>query len=244
MQRLFLHSYVRWMWLAIAYISVMLLLDIAGGDLWLASKLYQLQGQQWLLKDHWLTSGVLHKGARIVNYICVFAVILLLIHYRKQRLQYPQRFKATMALLVSLLMAFSVVAWLKTVTNIACPWDLSMFGGSQPYFDLFTTRPSNLPTGHCFPAGHASVGYAWIALYYFFQIVNPARRFHGLALGIVPGLILGITQQLRGAHFISHDVTTLLLCLLIAHCCFRLTFGKASSIRRISGAETALAIET
>ena len=65
MQKIFLHSYTRWMWLAIAYISVMLLLDIAGGDLWLATKLYQLR-QQWLLKEYWLTSGVLHKGARIV----------------------------------------------------------------------------------------------------------------------------------------------------------------------------------
>jgi membrane-associated PAP2 superfamily phosphatase len=36
----------------------------------------------------------------------------------------------------------------------------------------------------------------------------------GFALGL--GGVFGLAQQLRGAHFLSHDVWTLMICWLIA----------------------------
>ena len=72
------------------------------------------------------------------------------------------------------------------------------------------------PPGRCFPAGHASAGYAWLALFFFFTAVKPACRRWGLAIGIGLGLLFGIAQQLRGAHFLSHDVFTAMICWSIA----------------------------
>ena len=69
-----------------------------------------------------------------------------------------------------------------------------------------------MPAASCFPAGHASAGYAWVALYFFFLARRPAWRWRGLAIGLIAGAVFGIAQQLRGAHFFSHDLWTLMIC--------------------------------
>jgi len=97
-----------------------------------------------------------------------------------------------------------------------CPWDLLRYGGHQPYIGLFSHRPADMPMTACFPAGHASAGYAWLSLYFFALLWRPAWRWTGLALGLGSGLLFGISQQLRGAHFLSHDLATALLCWLLS----------------------------
>lgn len=208
--------------LLVIYTLTMLLLDVAGGDIWLATKLYNLQGQQWLLRDFWLTEDVLHKGARQLNYVLVAAVLLTALYYRYVVPTKRARANAYLALFLALISAFATVAWLKAITNVSCPWHLSLFGGAEPYVHLFQPKPAFVPYQKCFPAGHASVGYAWVALYYFFAKTHPKYRCLGLAIGLAAGMILGFTQQLRGAHFLSHDLTTLCISLCCAKFCFAL----------------------
>ncbi|WP_134056516.1 phosphatase PAP2 family protein [Rheinheimera aquimaris] len=204
------------------YVIAWLLLDVAGGDIWLASKIYAIEGYQWSLQQHWLTESILHRGARQLNYVCCAIVLIATVVANFKRAKYKQLADSLLALSLALLSAFVLVAYLKAITNIACPWDLAVFGGTEPYIHLLQKRPSYLPYKQCFPAGHASVGYAWVALYYFLKQVKPGWRFAGLATGLISGLVLGIAQQLRGAHFLSHDITTLLLSLLCAKFCFML----------------------
>lgn len=206
------------------YLALMLLLDIGGIDIWLASQLYALEGNQWALKEHWLTEDILHKGARKLNYLLAVAVLLTTLYYLWLDKTKPAFSKAYLALTLSLISSFALIAYFKAITNIACPWSLALFGGSEPYIHLLQPRPSYLTYSQCFPAGHASVGYAWVALYYFFRHSRPEYRFVGLAAALAGGLVLGVTQQLRGAHFMSHDLTTLFICVCCAKVCFALLF--------------------
>lgn len=220
-------------WLFGLYIIVLLILDIGHGDIWIANKLYALEGHQWALRQHWLTEGILHKGVRKINYAFCLALFLLTLYYVYNRKRFPDRAKDYTALTLSLLSSFILVGYLKAVTNIACPWDLTLFGGAQPYIHLFESKPHHLPYTKCFPAGHASIGYAWVALYFFFKIRIPQWRFIGLGIGLVSGIVFGVTQQLRGAHFLSHDITTLMVCLLCAKLCFMFTH-KATTLGHIT----------
>lgn len=206
------------------YLALMLLLDIGGIDIWLASRFYAAEGYQWALRDHWLTENILHKGARKLNYIFAVAVLVTTMHYLWLNKTKPALTKAYLALTLSLISSFALVAYFKAITNIACPWSLALFGGTEPYIHLLQPRPSYLSYSQCFPAGHASVGYAWVALYYFFRYSRPEYRFIGLTAGLVGGLVLGVTQQLRGAHFMSHDITTFFICVCCAKVCFALFF--------------------
>ncbi|CAD7735076.1 hypothetical protein LMG31886_21910 [Xanthomonas hydrangeae] len=73
---------------------------------------------------------------------------------------------------------------MKTWTNVDCPWDLHRYGGMKAFFGLFADRTDAYAAGNCFPAGHASAGYCWLALYFFFWTAAPRLRWLGLGLGL------------------------------------------------------------
>jgi len=217
--------------LVVLYFLLLLILDYAGVDIWLAKTLYHFEGIKWSLKHHWLTEDVIHKGGRLLNYIGIAVVLAMTIYWNCNKIQSDKR-DAYNRLCLSLTLSFISVNYLKAITNIDCPWDLSMFGGDMPYVHLFSDKPDWLPLARCFPAGHASAGYAWIALYYFFRRVAPRLQLMGLILGLSLGFIFGIAQQLRGAHFLSHDLTTLFLCWLIAFCVFNVGNNCDNTVKR------------
>lgn len=113
--------------------------------------------------------------------------------------------------MVAPLAASALVLLGKRTTGVDCPWDLQPFGGDLPYTPLLQQLFSG-GAGACFPAGHASAGYAWLALHFAAATAAPRWRYPLLAVALGLGGIFGITQQLRGAHFLSHDLWSLTLC--------------------------------
>jgi membrane-associated PAP2 superfamily phosphatase len=115
----------------------------------------------------------------------------------------------------SVTLATLAVSLLKSLTRMDCPWDLLRYGGTRPFIGMFEARHGLAASG-CFPAGHASAGYAWVALYFAALAARPAWRWAGLAIGLAGGALFGVSQQLRGAHFLSHDLWSLATCWLVA----------------------------
>lgn len=201
----------------------------SGFDQWLASWFYQLQGGQWRLQSYWLTETVLHQGVRQVNQ-WVMALLLCLWLAQCVTGRRTSSYRALGMLLLSLILSFSCVALLKKYIPMECPWDLQQFGGDKTFIGLLSSRPETMAPSQCFPAGHASIGYGWMALYYFCLMVCPAKARLALFASIGLGLLLGFTQQLRGAHFISHDIATAAICWLLASLTFR-GFYPQSTLR-------------
>ena len=100
----------------------------------------------------------------------------------------------------------------KSITHIYTPWDLSIFNGEQPYIKIFNAVPPGLPVGHAFPAGHASGGYCFLSLYFVLLQIRYPNKVYGIWAGLLLGIIFGVGQQIRGAHFPSHDMFTLVIC--------------------------------
>jgi membrane-associated PAP2 superfamily phosphatase len=71
-------------------------------------------------------------------------------------------------------------------------------------------------TGGCFPAGHASAGFAFIGGFFAFRQVLPATARRWLAGAMAVGLVFGLAQQVRGAHYMSHTLWTAWLCWTVA----------------------------
>jgi membrane-associated PAP2 superfamily phosphatase len=63
-----------------------------------------------------------------------------------------------------------------------------------------------MSAGHCFPAAHASSGYALIAFYFVFRERSRLLARAGVVATVLAGLVFGLAQQSRGAHFVSHDL--------------------------------------
>jgi len=191
------------------------LLMSLGGDQWVADQWYRLEGQHWALQNAWVTAHLVHRvGKWTSTAAALVAIVLCTQAWRGQRLaawRWPLLY-----LVLAVALGTGVVSWLKSVSNMDCPWDLARYGGTREYIGLFASRPHAMARGLCFPAGHSSAGFAWISLYFFALMVRPAWRWRGLAVGLVAGGVFGLSQQLRGAHFLSHDLWTLATCWLVS----------------------------
>lgn len=193
------------------------------GDRSWADRLYAWQGNAWTLKSTFVADTVIHDWGHLISVAAWLGVLATWIVAVK-RTQLAAWRRPLCYLALATLTATLLVGWMKSWTNMDCPWDVLDYGGNRPYHGLFDPRPANI-RGQCFPAGHASAGYCWLALYFFFIATRPRLRWVGLFVALGLGLLLGVTQQLRGAHFLSHDLWSLTLCWLIALGWYALMFG-------------------
>lgn len=208
--------YLQHLWIPLAvFAGLSVLLIGLHGDLWLADRLYAMEGHAWNLQSGYFTQDLLHAAGRQASKNLWFALVLVfagsLLIGRARPWRRPLSY-----LLLSTLLSTAAVGLLKRWTNVDCPWDLLRYGGDKAYYGLFMPRPSVLGHAKCFPAGHASAGYAWVALYFFLLRMRPHLRWWGLGFALGLGLLFGIAQQLRGAHFLSHDLWSLMICWLVA----------------------------
>lgn len=190
-------------------------LVVLRGDLWIADHVYAWEGHRWELRRSLVADEVLHRWGHDLS-VAAWALVLVawVATFFRDGLA---GWRGPLAyLLATVALSTLTVAWIKAWSNVDCPWDLAQYGGSKPYVDLFSLRPLGLARGRCFPAGHASAGYAWMSLYFFFLLTRPRWRRWGLAAGAGLGLLFGMGQQLRGAHFPSHDVWSAAICWLVA----------------------------
>ena len=208
------HYQHLWMPLAV-FAALSIVLMGLHADQWLADRLYALEGNAWGLQSGHITQDLLHAGGRRVAKYAWLSVLLVFLVSFKHRPMAGWRWPLAY-LLLSTLLATALVSAMKRWTHMDCPWDLVRYGGGRTYYGLFTPRPAGVRSSGCFPAGHASAGYAWVALYFFLLATRPRWRWWGLGIGLGLGLVFGIAQQLRGAHFLSHDLWALLICWLSA----------------------------
>jgi len=187
--------------------------EAAGGDLRLAASAGS--GSGFVLRDHWFMSGVMHQGARLLAWS--LALVLITSVWwpvgPMRRLSKGRRVQLAGGVLLSVL----VVSLLKSVNPAPCPWDLSEFGGQAQavsHWQWWFTPPGG--RGRCFPAGHASAGFAFVGGYFVFRHSAPALARRWLLVSLAAGLLLGLTQQWRGAHFMSHTLWSGWVCWCLA----------------------------
>ena len=209
-------------------ILIAVILDYSGIDLWWESLFHNDAAQIWPFRDHWLFEGVIHEGGRKLN-ICMAALWLAAFAGASLRPSLKKYKKPLIYFLTATAAGPLIVGGLKAVTHIYTPWDIAPFSGPFPYIHLFDPAPTGLPAGGAFPAGHASGGYAFVSLYFFMDI--PALSLKrmkpmGLMAGLILGGIYGIGQQVRGAHFPSHDLFSLVICWYSAFFLYFLFYPK------------------
>ena len=206
-----------------------LLIEWSHFDLFVADWVYAMEGRQWQLREHFVSSALLHEGGRSLVQLIGLALLLLAITSSFNARLAPYK-RGLWMLFMTLALGPALVAIAKAFTHVDCPWDLIRYGGTLPYLPIFEPHPGDYDYGRCFPSGHASGGYGLIGLYFFLRHHKPEWKWYGLAVGIVMGLVFGMAQQLRGAHFFSHDLWSLAICWLCALFSDWQLFGKWQTI--------------
>lgn len=194
--------------LFVVFMSVFSTFDV---DFKVADIIYALEGHRWSLQSSFIAQDVIHQGGKTLSLFLGIAVLCLL-SISVLRTEWRNLRRPLLYLFLATLLSTLAVSVLKHTISMECPWDLSRYGGAANFVGLLDKRPASMAASACFPAGHASAGYAWISLYFFFAAIKPEWRWKGLAFGLAMGGIFGVGQQLRGAHFLSHDLWTVMIC--------------------------------
>lgn len=211
--------------LLLALVPLLLGVEASGLDLKLQYLFFDPVRNGFPWRDALWFSVIAHDGMRL---LMVLLAVLLLATFTLS-LAVPDALASVLPpywrqprvlgfLLAAMLLGPLLVSVLKHMTTRPCPWDLSLFGGHVPYRELwseplFTRREP----GMCFPGGHASAGFALLA---FVPLLRGRRRTRALLAALGFGLVMGWTQMMRGAHFLSHNLWTAWICWAAVVLCY------------------------
>jgi len=115
-------------------------------------------------------------------------------------------------LVFSIALAMLTITAVKRLASTSCPWDLAEFGGVASYVSHWAWGVFDGGPGHCFPAGHASAGFGFVAPWFVLRRTAPRLALPWTIAALAAGSLLGLTQQMRGAHFMSHTLWTAWIC--------------------------------
>ncbi|MBK8451825.1 MAG: phosphatase PAP2 family protein [Thiofilum sp.] len=182
-------------------------------DIWLADLFFDVNAQQFPLKDHWFTATVMHLWLKYLMLALALGLIVLLLHElisKKPKLDTVQLANLKIIVCAALIIPL-LVGILKALSPIHCPWDLVRYGGSAVEFGF----NNSMSGGKCFPAGHVT-STSWLMACTFIYLPMhgfKARWVWGLAFSLA--LMTGWAQQMRGAHFLCHTLWSLWLSWLV-----------------------------
>lgn len=185
-------------------------------DFFLAQFSYDFTQHKWLVdRNNPILRFVFYDGIKVL-----FAVLILfLIGLWGLSWRHPKakafRKRLTIVILSCILVP-ATVGILKGETHIPCPKNLQEFDGHYPHITLLTSYPKNFKYRkdiRCYPAGHASGGFALLSLFFLFGTIKNRKRAIYFALGI--GWSTGCYKMLIGDHFFTHTLTSMILAWLI-----------------------------
>jgi len=190
-------------------LAVLLAWDLSGLDFTLTAWFGNAHGFAW--RDRWLTATLLHDAARYPAW-ALFGVLLVGIWKplpfaralsRRERVWWVS---TTLACVV-------LIPLLKRNSATSCPWDLARFGGDVlDYVPHWQFWKRDGGPGRCFPSGHASTAFSFLAGWFALRRAAPVAARRWLAVTLACGGLFAWVQVMRGAHYLSHSLWTAWAC--------------------------------
>lgn len=205
-------------WLALGLLAAVLaLFELTNLDLQLQDRFYNFETRRWVVDEKApLGRLVFYNGPKALVWIFALTTLTLAAGPERwrEKLRVNRRGLWLGVLVIATVPALAGLG--KKYTNIYCPSEIRRYGGDVAYVKLCEPHPPDDPAGRrggCFPAGHASGGFALMGL----LAVRGTRRWRNgvLALGLGLGWWMGGYQMLKGAHYLSHTLTTMLVAWLV-----------------------------
>jgi membrane-associated PAP2 superfamily phosphatase len=204
----------------ICFISVGLILTLihySDFDLKFQSLFYILKINNWLVdRDDMILKFFFYK---LPKYLIITYGITLILWGTKLKL-YAENIelqKKILFLVLSLILTPLIVATLKHYSPIHCPNFIEKFGGNFKHIsplEIFNAEIFFNYNGKCFPAGHASGGFALISLYFVMPTLH--LKLLSLFTSLTLGWLMGLYQIAKGAHYLSDTIVTLAIAYLVS----------------------------
>lgn len=158
------------------------------------------QHGNFYLKNHWALTELAH---RYVKYVLIGVYAYYFIQFIRSFLSEGKRVYRAQSFyfFVMVVLSTSMIGMIKSQSDYACPWDMLSVSSGQHYaWNLDQT------SGHCFPGGHASTGFALIVGFFLYREYDRPKAYFYLIASVILGMAMGWAQMMRGAHFFSHNL--------------------------------------
>ena len=201
---------------AFLLIAVIALFQFSNLDIFVQSFFYDFDKKSWLIdKNEPILKFFFYDGIKNLLLLFGVAILLSLIFFRKNSLIQEYK-KGLIIVLLSAIFVPVIIGSLKAITNTPCPCNIVYFNGTYPEKKVFDSYPKDFVQKSkvkCWPAGHASGGFALMALFFLFK--TPKNQKRALVAALIIAWSMGTYKMLLGDHFISHTVITMLMAWLI-----------------------------
>ena len=197
-------------------VFVIAFFQLTDSDIYIQSFFYNFESKTWIIdKNEPILKFLLYDGLK--NLLLLFGALILLslIFLRKKSLVQEYK-KGLIIVLLSAIFVPLIIGSLKAISNTPCPCNIVYFNGTYPDIKVFDSYPKDFvqpSKAKCWPAGHASGGFALMALFFLFK--TPINQKRALIIGLVVGWSMGTYKMLLGDHFLSHTIITMMMAWLI-----------------------------
>ena len=185
-------------------------------DMWIQDHLFNTITHHWTLDRNLQPYRfIFYDGIKAILLLFAFILLILLIFFRKKKFVLPYK-QGLLIVVLSAIMVPLSVSTLKRYTNMPCPKHSIHYGGIYPETKVWEPYPASFThsgTVKCWPAGHASGGFALLSLFFLFKGRKNRRRSILFALSV--GWVMGGYKMLIGDHYFSHTWITMILSWLL-----------------------------
>lgn len=201
----------------ILLIVVILLFEFTNFDIDFQKFFYNFENKTWfVLKDEVIADLIFYSGFKKLFIGFSILVVLITIFSFFKKIIFFQEYKKGLLILSLSLILVPSLSGLKSITNVPCPTNIIEFGGNSIDVKILESYPKDYiqeSKHRCWPAGHATMGFSLMALYFLFKIQR--NRNIALGVGITIGILTGGYKILIGDHFLSHTLVTMLAAWLV-----------------------------
>lgn len=189
---------------------------ITNIDTIVQDNLFDSATQTWILdRDLQPYKFIFYDGIKKLLIILAISFLFALVFFRKNEIVKKYK-RGIIIVILSAIFVPVVNGGLKKYTNMPCPKNEINFGGkmiktavwqnyNEPYKSMSKIR--------CWPAGHASGGFALLSLFFLFK-TNKNKKL-AITFALTIGWSMGIYKMLIGDHFLSHTIITMMIAWLV-----------------------------
>jgi len=185
-------------------------------DIDLQDLLYNTQTHQWFLDKHAEPFHfIFYSGIKKLLILIAVILLIVLVFFKKHPKIQPYT-KGLFIILLSAIFVPLITGGLKKYTNMPCPKHEIHYGGKYPHttvWEQYEAPYNTFKNIRCWPAGHASGGFALMSLFFLFR--RKRNKILALSTAIIAGWSMGTYKMFIGDHFFSHTLITMLLAWLI-----------------------------
>ena len=197
-------------------VIVVILFGIFSLDTTIQDNFFNSYTNTWILDSNLQPyKFIFYDGIKKLLVLFALSLLVLSMLFYKTKIIQTYKHGIIIVILSAIIIPFSI-GGLKKITNMPCPKNEIIYGGKMirtAVWERYTSPYDKMPTIKCWPAGHASGGFALLSLFFLFK--TRKNKLISLAFALTIGWSMGSYKMLIGDHFFSHTVITMMLSWLI-----------------------------